>query len=105
MAYEKQFSGDLREQFAGEVLRQLRSTPPTFIVDTEDSDLSKRKDPFYMNFTQFLDDQYKCVEKFNVTLGVDHRPFEISVYKRAEKKQINGEITARARNLQHQTRY
>ncbi len=83
MAYRKLFSGSLRQRFVEGVLTQLQSHPPTFIMDdTNEPELSKRLDPLYMTFSQFVDNQYQCVKEFELPYGT-----KIRVYKRTRKKE------------------
>ena len=70
MSYRKSFSGSLRQSFVENIMRQLQSHPPTFIMDsTNNPELTKRQDSLYEEFSQFVDDQYECLKEFNLSLS------------------------------------
>src|SRR5262249_3683665 len=86
MAYGKAFSGSLRQGFVEDVMRQLQSHPPTFIMDsTKDPELTKRQDPLYMEFARFVDDQYECLKEFKLSWKLSY-DINVRVYKRIGKE-------------------
>src|SRR5262249_17179052 len=77
MAYGKLFSGSLRQTFVEGVLRELRSHPPSFIMDgTNDPELTKQQDPVYLDFSQLVDDQYECLKEFNLPYNINEGPLQ-----------------------------
>ena len=76
----KQFAGSTQRQFVNDVLTQLQSTPPTFIVDSssvDDPEADKRGNPYYQALTHLMDGQYDFLREFRLTEGT-----KIEIYRR-----------------------
>src|SRR5215510_1924267 len=91
MSYRKAFSGSLRQRFVEDVMRQLQSHPPTFIMDsTNDPELTKRQDSLYKEFARFVDDQYECLKEFKLSWKLSYDIIIVRVYKRTGKGEAMG---------------
>jgi hypothetical protein len=78
--YRKQFAGNAQRLFVEDVLNQLQSNPPTFIVDSssiDDPEATKRGNPYYQAFTQLMDGQYDFLREFRLTDDT-----KIEIYRR-----------------------
>src|SRR5215831_1475362 len=109
MSYRKAFSGSLRQRFVENVMRELQSHPPTFIMDSTndprpgplspETELTKRQDSLYVEFSQFVDDQYECLKEFNLAYDVNDGPLQtplyvkFRVYKHSEKKEARKKLS------------
>ena len=108
MSYRKAFSGSLRQSFVDDVMRQLQSHPPTFIIDSTndprpgplspETELTKRQDSLYVEFSQFVDDQYECLKEFNLSYDTNDGPLQtplyvkFRVYKHGKKKEARQKL-------------
>jgi hypothetical protein len=75
--YRKQFAGNVQRQFVEDVLNQLQSNPPTFVVDSsgpDDPEADKQGNPYYQAFSKFIDGQYDFLREFRLA---DDTKFEI----------------------------
>ena len=82
LGFSKIFSGSLQHQFGEGVLSELKSHPPTLILDTtENPQLLRRRDRLYSDFSIYVEDQFECVRQF---------PDGVRVFKR---KQIHDTLS------------
>src|SRR5262245_18914761 len=123
MSYRKAFSGSLSQSFVENVMWQLQSHPPTFIMDSAndarpgplspETELTKRQDSLYMEFSQFVDAQYECLKEFNLAYDVNVQTplyVKVRVYKHSEKKEARKKlspnpkpVTSNAQCVDHST--
>jgi hypothetical protein len=61
----KQFTGALSRRFGHDVLQRLEANAPVFIIDTTaEPEAAERKDSFYKEFIQFINNRYEFVTEF-----------------------------------------